>query len=223
MDFLRIIQSLEEFLYEVMSWLVFYPRTLWRSVRHPVQMLRYSDRELKDAPEDQFTDLLSPPLFLLLTILLSHLIEVAFHQALPKATTSMGKAIVSSDQNLLMLRAILFSIYPLMFAVVRLNRQKITLNRDTLRQPFYAQCYIAGPAALTLGIAVIMIRAAQPGVVLGGLILALLGIGWYLRIEINWLRTHGRMGIAAAFGLALSTWTLATFVNSIATVLILGV
>jgi len=27
MDFLRIIRSLEELLYEVMTWLVFYPRT----------------------------------------------------------------------------------------------------------------------------------------------------------------------------------------------------
>ena len=44
MDFLRIIRLLEELLYEVMGWLVFYPRTLWRIVVDPVSMMRYSDR-----------------------------------------------------------------------------------------------------------------------------------------------------------------------------------
>ena len=35
MDFLKIIRSLEELLYEVMTWLVFYPRTMWRIVARP--------------------------------------------------------------------------------------------------------------------------------------------------------------------------------------------
>jgi len=29
LDFIGIIRSLEELLYEVMGWLIFYPRTLW--------------------------------------------------------------------------------------------------------------------------------------------------------------------------------------------------
>jgi hypothetical protein len=222
MDFLKIIQSLEEFLYEVMTWLIFYPRTLWRSVRHPIQLLHYSARELRDAPDEQFTDLISPPLFLLLTILLSHLLEVAFHQNLPKATTSIGAQIMASDTNLLLLRATLFSVYPLMFAVARLRRQKIALNRETLRRPFYAQCYIAGPAALSLGIAALLIRAAQPSVILTGAALALLSIGWYLRIEIIWLRTQTRTKGLAAFASVVGTWLGATFINGVASFLILG-
>ena len=43
MDFMRILQSLEEFLYEVMSWLVFYPRALWRTIGHPVAVAVYAD------------------------------------------------------------------------------------------------------------------------------------------------------------------------------------
>jgi hypothetical protein len=38
MDFMRILQSLEEFLYEAMSWIVFYPRALLRTIRHPVSV-----------------------------------------------------------------------------------------------------------------------------------------------------------------------------------------
>lgn len=222
MDFLRLLQSLEELLYEVMTWLIFYPRTLWRTIRHPIQMLHYSDRELRDAPEDRFTDTLSPPLFLLLTILLSHLIEMASHQSLPKVTTTIGQQIVASDQNLLLLRFVLFSIYPLLFAARRLNAQRTPLNRETLRQPFFAQCYIAGPAALVLGVAAILMRAHQPMVILAGFALSLASIGWYLRIEIVWLRRTTHMTRAKAVGSAIATWLAGAVFNAVATVLILG-
>ncbi len=37
MNFFNLLQSLDELLYEVMSWLVFYPITLWRTLVHPLQ------------------------------------------------------------------------------------------------------------------------------------------------------------------------------------------
>ncbi|MFD2429175.1 hypothetical protein ACFSUK_15695 [Sphingobium scionense] len=223
MDFLRLFQSLEEFLYEAMSWLVFYPRTLWRTIRHPIQMLRYSDKELEDAPDQQFTDMLSPPLFLMLTILLSHLIEVASHQKMPEvATTGLGKAITASEMNLLVLRAFLFAIYPLMFAVRRLKAQGLELNRDTLRRPFYAQCYIAGLTALVLGIASILARFNQAEVTIAALVVSLITIIWYLRIETIWLRSRTRKSTGKAFRSVLGTWLLASLINSAASYLILG-
>jgi hypothetical protein len=35
MDFFKLLQSLDELLYEIMSWLIFYPITLWRAVTRP--------------------------------------------------------------------------------------------------------------------------------------------------------------------------------------------
>lgn len=49
MDFLKLIQSLDELLYEIMSWLVFYPVTLWRTLTKPLTMMTYSETELGDA------------------------------------------------------------------------------------------------------------------------------------------------------------------------------
>ena len=80
MDFLKLIRQLDELLYEVMSWLVFYPVTLWRALRHPSKMMDYSDAELGDPAERQYTDTLSPPLFLLLTLVLSHALELSLLQ-----------------------------------------------------------------------------------------------------------------------------------------------
>lgn len=58
---MKWLNSLDELLYEVMSWLVFYPLTLWRTLLQPIGMMKYADRQL-DLPEaEQYTDALSPP------------------------------------------------------------------------------------------------------------------------------------------------------------------
>jgi hypothetical protein len=46
MDFMRVLRSFEELLYEVASWLVFYPLTMWKALRRPQAMMRYADAEL---------------------------------------------------------------------------------------------------------------------------------------------------------------------------------
>ncbi|MGL1102727.1 hypothetical protein ACSTLM_00775, partial [Vibrio parahaemolyticus] len=61
MPFLIFLKSFEVLLYEIMTWLVFYPRTLWRSARHPLRMMERADTELKLAPAEQFRDVVSPP------------------------------------------------------------------------------------------------------------------------------------------------------------------
>lgn len=44
-----ILRSIEELLYEVMTWLIFYPRTMWQVIRHPGRMIDYSDHEQTDS------------------------------------------------------------------------------------------------------------------------------------------------------------------------------
>lgn len=222
MDFLRIIRSLEEFLYKVLTWLIFYPRTIWRVLRHPIEMLHYSDKELGDKPEQQYTDMISPPLFLMITIMIAHVIEISSHQALPKATSSIGREIVASDQNLLILQSILFAIYPLFFAISRLKRQSQQLNRDTLRKPFFAQCYIAAPAALTISIGSIFGRSHATELQIIGVAAGLSAVIWYLAIETIWLKHQTRVATPAAVWSVIKTWLAASFVNSIISLLILG-
>ena len=48
MDFLKLLRSLEEFLYELCTWFLFFPRTLYRVVVHPRRMAQYVDTELKE-------------------------------------------------------------------------------------------------------------------------------------------------------------------------------
>ena len=136
MGFLQLLRSVEDLLYEIMSWLVFYPRTLWRVMRHPLQMIEYSERELGDTAEEQYTDTLSPPLFLLLSIVLAHGVELSFGQAPSAPKGVMGKLFANSEETLLLFRSVTFSIYPLMFAVAAVKRSAQELDRSTLRRPF---------------------------------------------------------------------------------------
>ena len=77
MDLMRILRSLEEFLYELVGWLVFYPRTFWRIMRHPDAIARYTQLELEQDPERQFTETISPVLMLILSVVLILLLVLA--------------------------------------------------------------------------------------------------------------------------------------------------
>ena len=51
MDFLKILRSAEEALYEVMMWLLLYPRTIWLILRHPGQLHAKVSEELTQADD----------------------------------------------------------------------------------------------------------------------------------------------------------------------------
>jgi hypothetical protein len=221
MDFLRIIRSLEELLYEVMGWLVFYPRTLWRIAVDPVSMMRYSDREQADAPEKQYAGTLSPPLFLMLTVLVAHGFALSMGAKLPEARTAIAKMLLSSEQNLLILRSILFSIFALVAATTLIRRQQRELDRTTLRAPFYTQCYLTAPFALAISVAATLVGVPAQTVHAVGTALTLAGIIWYVWVETRWFRLELELGPGRAFVLAVWSFLKACTYNvALSTVLL---
>jgi hypothetical protein len=210
MDFMKILKSLEEFLYEVMTWLVFYPRTMWLALRRPLTMMDYADSELHDRTAEQYTDTLSPPLFLVLTIILSHGVELALvGQSAVVTDTSGLSALISDDTNLIIFRAICFSMFPLMTALLLLWRQGTRLDRNTLRPPYYSQCYIAAPFALMTGIVTIMIGDPDDRVRLGAAAIMLGVVVWYLAIQTRWFAQHLKTTRLRALPIALVAYALA--------------
>ena len=77
MDFMKLLKSLEELISEVMAMLVSYPKTLWLTFRYPQRMMDYADTELGDVQSQQYSDTLSPSLFLMICLAISHAIELA--------------------------------------------------------------------------------------------------------------------------------------------------
>jgi len=215
MDFLKIVRSIEGLLYEVMSWLVFYPTTMWRVIRHPLTMMKYSEVEQTEAPEHQYADTLSPPLFLLLSILIAHAIEVAMHERIV-LRSGLASELVASHEYLLILRAIAFSIVPLMFAVALLKGLGKTVDRAKLRAPFFSQCYLAAPMALAIGLCSVALRSPYHDLKIAGAVCALLVIAWCLTLQTAWLSTHLNISAGRAFLVAL--WTAAKAIAMIAVI-----
>lgn len=181
---MNLLKSIDNALYEIMAWLVFYPITLWRSLRHPARMMDYADTEMGDVVADQYSDSLSPPTFLVITLVLSHWLELAFVDSKLQVT---GRGhLFDTDQHLLVFRAVLFSVFPLIMAIRLLTRQGTALNRETLRPPFFSQCYVAAPFALTIGIAGVFARLDCTWAATAALALIALAFLWYARLQANW-------------------------------------
>jgi len=207
MDLMRIIRSFEEFIYEVMTWLLFYPRTLFRVLRDPVGMLDYAIAEQSDAPEDQYSDTLSPPLFLALTVALCYLVERTTHLVpVPGATGLIGQ-LLKSTESTLATRSLLYAIFPLVFAAEHIRLKQLPLTRQTLRPAFFSQCYAAGGFVLQVSIGAMAIRLGAEPAVGGFLIVA--GVAWYLTANTLWFRSSFDLGLPRAALMALRGFVLA--------------
>jgi hypothetical protein len=197
MNFMQWLNSLDELLYEVMSWIVFFPVTLWRALTRPLAMMNYADLELREKEDEQFTDTLSPPLFLVIALLLSHGVEMALGggtNPIVTRTTGLG-SLVSDNSTLLLLRLIVFSIFPLMFAVRLLRASKAPVTKLGLKPPFYAQCYAAGPFALFLGLGTSIAHTDHSwSLPLGPVVIIVTLIG-YLAVQTRWFAEHLHKGL----------------------------
>lgn len=184
---------------------MFFPVTLWRTLTRPLEMMEYSDHELKDREDQQYEDTLSPPLFLLLALLLSHGLELATaHTANPLVADHRGlSSLISDDTSLLMLRLAIFSIIPLMLAVSIVVSKKQNLTRQRLRAPFYAQCYPAAPFALLVAICAAMLSAESAALKVAGLTGLIVVSAGYFAVQVAWFHRHLGSTVARAVAGAL--------------------
>lgn len=132
-----------------MSWIVFFPLTLWRIIRHPLASMAYAEAELARPEDDQYGATVTPPIFLTLALLLAHAVELALYGTNPIIASRHGlAALVTDNSSLLLLRLILFGTFPVIMATLLVRRRGVHFERRTLKAPFYAQCYAVAPFAL---------------------------------------------------------------------------
>jgi hypothetical protein len=200
MDFFKLVQSLDELIYEVMSWLVFYPITMWRMLRHPLKTMRAAELQLKEPDADQFDKLLAPPLFLLLTLMLVHAIELGTVGESDIVTSSKGfKGLINSDTGLIVFQILIFSILPLAASVRLLRASKQEVGRDALRAPFFAQSFAAAFFALLWSTAGLI---AEENFEFGGpahLAILALALGWLFVIEAHWFAAELKAPLKRGF------------------------
>jgi hypothetical protein len=153
MDFMKWLNSLDELLYEVMSWVIFFPLTLWQAVVRPIGTMAQIEREAALPDDERYASVLSPPLFLALTLLLGHTIATALGQTDAIIANHHGLAdLVNDNASALVLRVIVFAGFPLFLAARMVRQRRVKLDRKSLQQPFYEQCYPAAVFALGLSV-----------------------------------------------------------------------
>lgn len=180
MDLMRLLRSLEEFLYELIGWLVFYPRTFWRILRHPGAIARYTRKELAEPPEQQFQETISPVLMLILSVVLAHAMEMALRLPTQQTESPLGRLLFGTEQSLLLTRSIIFCFYALGAALGTLIRERKPITRETLREPFSVQAFLACPFVLILSLGLQIARMESETTQASGLLLATVACIWYV-------------------------------------------
>ncbi|SEM26901.1 hypothetical protein SAMN05428989_3570 [Pseudoxanthomonas sp. GM95] len=210
MDLIRLLRSLEEFLYELVGWLVFYPRTFWKILRHPGQMARYTREELLKPQDSRFQATISPVLMLILTVGLAHAIELVTRQALPNSSSPVAPLLFGSDERLMLTRSAIFCVFALGASLGTLRRQRIAVTRETLREPFSIQAFLVCPFVLALAVGEALVRSHEVRWHMAGIVLCCTSVGWYLAARTDAFRTLNAAGLFRAFWLVLASFLLTT-------------
>lgn len=185
MDIFKLSKSLDELIFDVMMWVIFYPYTLFRVLVWPRTMIDYVTAELRKDPDtdDLFDRGLSPPLFLFLSIVIAWALSPDIGSLLKlQSKTAMASAINESSITMLTYRLAQFSVFPFAGALIYEWRTPGAISRESFRQPFYQQAYLCGPLAIVLSVAsVVVLKFENNTNILAYTALALLVIvAWYL-------------------------------------------
>ena len=187
MNFFQLLNSLDELLYELMSWLVFYPLTLWRIVRHPLATMNYAEAQLALAPELQYRGTVSPPVTLILTIVITQGLGLAVDGPSTLIANRHGLAgLIDDNTTLLLLRLVLFGTFALMLGTRRVRRSGAPLDRDTLKPRFYAQCYALSPFVILLTAGFIAVTVPTPWVQAIGVAVLTAAFLFYGFVQVAW-------------------------------------
>jgi hypothetical protein len=203
MNFFSLIQSLDEMLYQAASWLLFYPITLWRMISAPLKTMKAAERELSESEAKQFDDVVAPPLFLLLSILVVHTIELGTvgENGIVASTRGLSR-LISGDTSLIIFRIFMFSILPLAASAQLIQARGARIDARALKGPFYAQCYAAGIfVLLSDGLALLIERHLSFEDPHYYAILAA-SLIWLLVVEARWFVAELGCSLMKGFGLA---------------------
>lgn len=193
MDFLKILKSFEDFVYEALIWLILLPKTLVRIVLRPRQMVAYVQAEQTREGDDRYGDAISPPLLLILCVLVSHVFDLALRKQPAQEMGTLAAALLKSEQNLLLYRTMAFGIWSLAGAVWYMRHSRQPIHRVNLRNPFYEQCYLVAPFAMAMSVSTTF--ALSGGLLsAAGVGLALLALLWFFVAEWHWVRERAGLG-----------------------------
>ena len=216
---MRLLRSLEEFLYELVGWLVFYPRTFWRILWRPGAIARYTRLELAQDRDQQFSETISPVLMLVLSVILVHALEVALKLSLPAISSPVGQLLFGSEQGLLLTRSAVFCVFALGAALGTLRQNRQAVTRDTLREPFSIQAFLVCPFVVMFSGGELLVRVG--GFEWAGRALVFVSVAWYIAARVIAYRALNHAGWLGSVALVLFSFFTTTLLIVLVSSLIL--
>jgi hypothetical protein len=172
-------------------------------------MMDYADTELGDVQSEQYADTLSPPLFLMICLAISHGIFISVN---PQGTSALPD-VLRQTEHLLAFRLFLFSLFSVTMALRLLNLLGLELDRESLRAPFYSQCFVTAPVAMALGLATSMpYLLGRVGAEVAWVTVLAVGT-WYLYQQAQWFRGKLDIGLLRAWWIAVSTASVTAIIS----------
>ncbi|RZA33385.1 MAG: hypothetical protein EOP92_21150 [Lysobacteraceae bacterium] len=206
MDPMKLLRSLEEFLFEAIALLFFYPVTFFRILFKPLATMRYAESEERMDQEGRYNAAVSPPLLLVLTLVLANFIGVAAHAPQPQSAGPFAKMIFDSPQYLVLFRGLLFSLLPLVGAVTLLGKQNVAVSRNALRPYFFAQCYLTVPFTLFMTLGGIGIARGEGTPLLMGTVICIACCLWLITVQALWFKAKLSRSLLASVLTALGVF-----------------
>lgn len=183
MDFVKTLQSLEEAVYEVVTWVLFLPKTVFQVLVRPGWIAPYVSGEFDKKPDERFQAFLSPVLFWLILAVVPYAAT-----SLNTDTTQLNVQVAIPDSSVLVSTALLLIAVPMWFALALALLKRLPVDRENLKRLFYMQCYPVGLYEILM--LPLLLRIALRGDQVSGLVLTVsqvslwVGTAWFLLAEV---------------------------------------
>jgi hypothetical protein len=190
----RLLEALEEVIFEVACLGVLLPKTFFFLAFSPSKAHAYVVEELQKKPEERFDRFASPLILWSVAGILPHFIILSIFAANP--TVSKMLAANTDDLLLKMLllpaetRFVALAVFavslPLAFAVVIARERKRETAKSSLREPLYTLCYCTAPVFLAATPLWVLWEVKVTGVSPGAMVL-IQPYGAILAVWVAWI------------------------------------
>jgi hypothetical protein len=144
MDFVKMIQSLQDLVFEIVVWVLLLPKTFFRALLRPDLMVKYVNSEFQKEPEKQFDEFVPPVLFYLMLAV----IPAALYTWTGQGAAEESEPLFGLTENNVLMSVLTTLISLLIYLVWIEGLNKRPLRRSGLRRLFFIQCYLVTPAQL---------------------------------------------------------------------------
>lgn len=144
MDFLKLIQSLQDLIFEMVVWALLIPKTIFRTIFRPAWMVTYVNQEFEKPADEQFDEYMPPALFFLaMAVIPSALLTWAQNMEF-----DLIESLRQLNETNLLTSAFTTLISILIYLVWIKWLNKHPVKRSGLKRLFMIQCYLVTPPQL---------------------------------------------------------------------------